>query len=274
MKKINVFALSALLVVTLATFARAELLTEQYGVNISDANPYKDGNNLYQLFNRYFSDQLGTEGLYTSSNALFNDRGVDPTTDWTTSHSQMVGAFKVASLGHEFKMLGEDGNTVGSIMSVGGTTNIYSSTGITDLSGSSVVNIADGLHLSFQLDAYNGSKMVYSWSSNVEENLVRPLTKGDGMIHMIALDITDLYNAKYNTSNNSVYMFGWEDLHLTAAGGGSKSDWDYQDFVAIMTNLTPESVATTPEPATMLMFLVGGGFTSVVAWRKRQRNVA
>ena len=245
------------------TFVRGDLVT-QYGVDISDANPYGDNINLYQLFNRYFADQLGENGLYGSSNELFNDRGVDPHTNWTTSGSQLVGAFKVAALGHEMAMIDvATGSVIDSLYHVGGTTNLGLEGGITDLSGQSVTNIPDGLHVSFRLDAYWGNDLIYSWSSNPEEN-------GDGMIHMVALDITDLYNEKWGTFNTSVYMFGWEDLHLTAAGGGLPADWDYQDFAVIMTNVTPDGTPVVPEPGTMLVF--GAGLVGLGLGYRRKRN--
>ena len=266
MKTVNMFVLVLVLLV-LPCSAHADLLS-QYGLNISDSNMYNDNVNLYQLFNNYFADQLGESGLYKSSNDLFNDRGVDPYTDWTTNGSQLVGAFKVAALGHEMSMTDTDQNVVASLIHVGGTVNIGATNGITDLSGQKVLNVADGLTVNFQLDAYWGNDLVYAWSSNPNGNDGSLGKVGDNMIHMIALDITDLYNMKYGTNNNSVYMFGWEDLHLTGLGGGSPADWDYQDFVAILTNVKPTSSAT-PEPASMLIFGLGGAFAGVFAYRRR-----
>ena len=248
MKKFTTIAACALLILMSTTVAKADLLTE-YNVNISDANMYADNVNLYQLFNQYFADQLGAN-TYASSNDLFNDRGVNPYTDWTTSGSQLVGAFKVAALGHDMSMLDGYGNVVASLIHLSGTENLGQVGGITNLGGQSVVDIEDGLHVDFRLDAYNGSSLLYSWSSNPDENI-------DGMVHMVAIDITDLYNAKYGTVNDSVYMFGWEDLHLTGAGAPLAADWDYQDFVAIMTNVKPNDNPVTPEPTTMLMFGMG-----------------
>ena len=259
MKKLIAIMFAVLFVMSAAT-AHADL----YGVNIVDANPYGDNINLYQLFNRYFADQLGKDGFeaeYTSSNDLYNARSVDPNTDWITSGSQLVGAFKVAALGHTMSMLDSLGNVVASLIHADGTVNIGQEGGITDLSGQSVINIADGLNVNFQLDAFWGDNLVYSWSSN-------PSGNSDGMIHMLALDITDLYNEKYGTSNDSVFMFAWEDLHLTAANGGLPADWDYQDFVAIVTNVkggTAEVTSTAPEPATLLILgfgALGAGFAA------------
>jgi len=97
----------------------------------------------------------------------------------------------------------------------------------------------------------------YTWSSNPEED-------SDGIIHMVAIDITDLYNAKYGTNNDSVFLFGWEDLHAMGADGGLPADWDYQDFVIIMTNVLPKD-HTTPEPTTLL--ICGMGLCGLLAAR-------
>ena len=262
----------AIFAVIFSFVARADLTT-QYNVNISDTNKYSDNINLFQLFNNYFADQLlGAEGFYSSSNDLYNARGVDPYTDWTTSGSQMVGAFKVADLGHTMSMIDSLGNTITSLTHVGGTENIGAGLngGITDLSDQAVTDIPDGLSVHFQLDADWYGSLVYSWSSNPELNDGSLGKPGDNMIHMLAFDITDLYNSKYDTSNDSVYMFAWEDLHLTAGGGGLLADWDYQDFVAIMTNVHPNTAV--PEPATMLIVGLGLAGLGVVRRMKNSKR--
>ena len=270
MKKMSVLALTIASLLVFSNGVRADLLS-QYGVGngngINDTTNYNDNVALYQLFNKYFEDQLGTN-FYTSSNQLFNDRGVDPYTDWTTSGSQLVGAFKVAAFGHTMSMFDSNGNYIAGVMHVEGTTNIGEQGGITDLGNQSITNIADGLNVNFRLDALWAGSPVYSWGSTPGTNDGGLGRVGDNMIHMLALDITDLYNAKYNTKNDSVYMFAWEDLHLTAAGGGSVADWDYQDFVTIMTNVKPNS-STTPEPGTMLIMGLGG-IAGLVAYRRRR----
>lgn len=267
MKKFVVGLCSLVLCLSSLTVSRADLLTDIYGVNISDANQYKDGNTLYQLFNKYFG--LDEESGYSSSNDLFNDRGIDPTASWTTNGSELIGAFKVASMGHEMSVTTKDGEVLGSIIDVAGTVNINEANGITDL-GSGSVTLPDGKSVDFRLDASAWGSDAYSWSSDPTANAgLQPSgVMGDDMIHMIAFDITDIYNEYFGTDYDSVFMLGWEDLHLTGAGLGNAADWDYQDFVAIVTNLKPESAAT-PEPATMLMILMGGAVGAAVYRRRK-----
>jgi len=245
-------ALAVVFLATSVTVAKADFCT-----SISDANEYRDNVNLYQLFNSYFADQLINP--YASSNDLYADRGVDPFTTWTTSGSQMVGAFKVAAFGHTMSVSDGAGNNLGTFTNYGGTEGLGMG-GITDLSGQSIIDIPDGVRIDFRLDADWNGKVMYTWSSNPEEN-------SDGMIHMLAFDITDVYNSKYGTENDSVYMLAWEDLHLYGANGGSNADWDFQDFVVILTNVTPDSAYATPEPATLA--IIGLGLAGLGLARRR-----
>ncbi len=248
--------------------AFAEALTQLYGVDIKDANSYDSGMlNLYALFNDYFQDQLGTVGFesaYGSSNDLFDARGVSSDFNWSTNGSELVGAYKVAGFSHTLSLLDQSGNTLAQATSyVGNTGN--SGSGIIDISGG---GIADVLNASWSLDAGVpwGGDPVYTWSS--DQNL-----NSDEQVHMIAFDVTDLYNAKYGTDVSSAFMFAWEDLALTGSNSAygyiQGADWDYQDFVGIVTNVTP-TPSTTPEPASLLIF-AAGGLASVVAFRRRKK---
>jgi hypothetical protein len=263
-----------LLTVCLTAAVNAEMLTERYGVNIVDNGLYQSANAdrpLFELFNKYFEEQLGGNQV-SSSNALFNERGVNPATDWVTSGSQIVGAFKVAAFSHDFKVVSNSGNNAGDVL--GGVYNIGSGVNVVDGSGANggiadvtAVSLADGNHIDFMLQAtFSGWDLNgFDYSSHKEDN-------ADGRLHMLAFDITDLYNAKYNTNLDSAYMLAWEDI-LEGNGIGLNVDWDFQDLVMIVTNITPNepTPSATPEPATMLIFGFGMAGAGVAAYRRRRK---
>jgi hypothetical protein len=249
MKKFNCFTFVVLSVISTVSVARADF-AGQHGVNINDTTNYTDNVALFQLFNSYFG-----ENLVSSSNDLYNKYGVDPNTSWTTNGSSIVGAFKVAAMGHTMSVFDKNGNNLGALFNVSGTENIGNG-GITDLGGSSV-SVGSNTDVNFGLNASWQGDSMYNWSSSVGIN-------SDELIHMIGLDITDLYNAKNGTDFESVFMLCWEDLTTGLA------DWDYQDFVAIVTNVRPSDSTATPEPATLLLF--GCGMVGLGIYRRRKSN--
>ena len=267
-KTLTTLFVIAFVFAAISTAAKAELLTDLYGINIKDASSSDDKQlNLYGLVNSYFGDQLGTEGLYKSSNALFNDRGVDPNMIWTTDNSELSGAFKVAGYGHTLNLL-HDGTSMKTMEYLPNTADAKVS-GITDLSKYSLTglntfdisNITNGI---WELEVHqkNNSDISYSLYSSAGLN-------SDGLIHMIAFDITDLYNLKFFGEDrkdewvNTAYMFAWEDIL-----GKNGPDWDFQDFVGIVTNIKSGSAdsygnPTTPEPATLAVLGLGLGLLPI-----------
>ena len=249
----NTFALTfaaILLITVVATTAKADLsLTEKYGVDIVDKS--SDGNdlNLYNLFNNYFADQLTTG--YTSSNDLFNARGVDPNATWTTNKATLTAAFKVAAYDHALSVV--LGETTKCITDGFLTNNISNPTyGLVDLT--STYDISDMTDATWDLQVRTESGGTYFVHSDSSLN-------PEGLIHMVAFDVTDIYNVKtfgmdISKYVDNAYMFGWEDIT------GMGADRDFQDFVGIITNIKHSSgdtsgSSTTPEPATLAMIALG-----------------
>ncbi|MDR1290755.1 MAG: hypothetical protein LBK06_06105 [Planctomycetaceae bacterium] len=251
MRKFGQFLVVLLLVFSASTNVFSdETRISLYGVRLNDLSYDGSNYNLYAMLNNYL-DLEGSEA-YSSSLDLFNKRGIDPTVQWTTSGSSLLQAFNMAGFWHQLNVLTSEGQEIYRLYDTG---KYYESGKIYDL--------PDNINLDFQM---------LSFSPDDEENTFwpwysDPLQNYDGEIHMLAFDITDLYNAKKDAAFTSVYMFGWEDV--TGEWGGA--DFDYNDTVFIMTNLTPEPSAT-PEPATMLIFLVGGGLVSARYLRRRKNQ--
>ncbi|GHT45159.1 hypothetical protein FACS189454_04190 [Planctomycetales bacterium] len=67
----------------------------------------------------------------------------------------------------------------------------------------------------------------------------------------------------------NAFMFTWEDLNWGTEHGKAKADFDYNDMVYIMTNVTPNMLTATPEPATML--IIGLGLAGLGLARRRRK---
>ncbi|MDR1479720.1 MAG: PEP-CTERM sorting domain-containing protein [Planctomycetaceae bacterium] len=268
MKKINRFLVILLLLFSAsATAFSEETLIDRYGVKLTDYSYDGGSYNLYNVLNNYLS--LEGSNAYSSSIDLFNERGINPATVWTTSGSSLLKAFNMSAFWHQLNVLTPEGEDICKLYDAG---EFYED--------GKVYNLPDGVSLDFQLLPFwanDYDSQLWAWYSDISKSSNpfpeydgRILGPGDGEIHMLAFDITDLYNAKNGTEFESVYMFGWEDLPGYGYGN-SMPDFDYNDVVIIMTNLAPESA--TPEPATMLILLVGGGLVSARCLRRKEKNL-
>ncbi|MDR2761094.1 MAG: PEP-CTERM sorting domain-containing protein [Planctomycetaceae bacterium] len=263
MKKLKQLLLCVLMIFLASPVVLSDTtLIELYGVKLVDQSYDGEDYNLYAMLNRHLG--LTGDEAYSNSNDLFNERGIDPTTQWITNGSSLLHAFNMSIFGHQINVLDEASNEL---------CRLYDQ-GINYVEGN-VYDLADGINLDFMMlpflkpdssndDGVNYNYIYPAWSSDPLENL------DSGNIHMIAIDVTDLYNAKKNTAFESVYMFGWEDLSGDSSGSYGIADFDYNDMVIFMTNLTPTSA--TPEPASMLIFLAGGGLVSALRLRRKKKQ--
>ena len=248
-----VFAISFLV----AANAKADVV-----ISITDN---KNGDvGFYQTFNEMF----GTK--FTSSNELYATYGVDPNSTWTVSaDSKLLGGAKNQS----------GFNSSLSMFNDTASTPLYTTQNVLadDVINFDVNHVIDnntyitGSGISFQLDVFRNAgyeSQNYSLTSG---------TNADGRVYMLAMNITDLYNQKYNGSFDSVYMFLWEDWKdgVGVRWGSqynslSYGDWDYADFAYIMTNVNVDKTATTPEPASFA--IIGLGLVGLGIARRRMKK--
>ena len=278
MKKNIVSAFVALLVTFTAaiSFAGTELYPSDFSIGtgaVNDSNGWKDSDRFFELFNDYFSAQLGSEeSFYLSSQDLVNSRGIADCSSWDVHSGSLVGAFKVAALGHKLSLYDQNGVEVAQLANYASN----AQTGGTSMADLQSGIIEEAIGVTLKLSAFYGNEMIYQWSSDYLENNDY---SGDNFVHMIAIDVTDLYNAKALANGketvNTAFMVGFEDmtndpLHM--------ADWDYQDFVAILTNVTPAGYfsseagpSATPEPATLAIF--GAALAGLAFFRVRKDAV-
>ena len=237
-----------------ATNVRAEMLnTELYNVNIVDN--VNQNVAFYTMFNKYFG--LTGDAAYKSGNAIFNAFGVDPTfKDWTvSSESTLLGGFKNESgFSGQLSIVGDGGAT-----NVGGNVGAVVGKNQIGVNMNQAIGLDAGSEFSFQLHVTrDGSAKV---AGDKQDYWLYSGQNDDDNVYMLALDITKLYNDTFKKTFDSVYMFMWEDwmegvdVHWNGATKAtSGSDWDYADYVFIMTNVDH---STTPEPATLAILGLG-----------------
>lgn len=260
MKTINFIAI--LMASILVSFSmKAEASISETNKNYESLTVINQGqwddkeHSLANLFNTYFADVLNGY-TYATSQDLYNALGVKTAVDswYVGDNAMMVSAFKAAACQQ--------------ILNI---TDSHDKIGFSKVFGENVFEIFKGesnmfdLNLdpgqyTFSIDVSHNDRFLYSLDGQkIEKN-------GDGLIHMIALDITELMQQKYGDEFiTSAYLFGWEDMLLSAGG-----DFDYQDLAYIMVNISPGTPTSTPEPATIAILALAAAGIPII--RKRMRK--
>ncbi|GHT46450.1 hypothetical protein FACS189454_07610 [Planctomycetales bacterium] len=229
----------------------------------NDPNPLSP----HELFNFAAEQYAGSSGAATYNNAadFYADRAVKSlVSDWTVSEdSQIVGMYRSTGGYHHLGLTNSTGTTW-NIIDRPWEQFDSQETWIDSLDSSRNIDVgAIG-------DAVNMNLLASSKSSTIYGD--QPELNG-GVINMIAYDVTDLIKAMGYAEIENAFMFTWEDISWATETGKARMDFDYNDLVFIMTNVTPNVISATPEPATML--IIGLGLAGLgLARRRRKKEVS
>ncbi|GHT42893.1 hypothetical protein FACS189443_6340 [Planctomycetales bacterium] len=210
---------------------------------------------LFNIAAAQYTDRQSV-ATYNNSADFYAERGVKSlVSDWTVSEgSQIVGMSRSTGFAHSLNLTGSTGTvwntSAGQELPVETRDNWIDS-----LDGSQNIDVG-------ALGAVNMSLTAW-W---VGDNYLSKTIYGDqpelydGIIRMLAYDVSDLVKAMGYAEIENAFMFTWED----------GSDFDYNDLVFIMTNVSPNIISATPEPATML--IIGLGLAGLELARRRRRK--
>jgi hypothetical protein len=251
------------------TVTNASLETLQISDRTGDRNG-ELANPLYRIFNEYFQDELVAlnQSNYTSGNELANDRMIRQTiSSWEVNPgSNVVASFTSSAFSHGLQIYTTTGDLVFNSGIYNSTTN-----GQAKIDGRQI-NLDGGDYI-FSVNSNGASKDFsgnHEWYYETDEykNNGYASYYNDGVEHFISFDVTDLMRQRVGYENvESAFLFAFEDLNAT------NSDFDYQDFAFILTNVSANvvpPVAATPEPATALILGFAGAFALPFLRRKRK----
>ncbi|MDR0869498.1 MAG: PEP-CTERM sorting domain-containing protein [Planctomycetaceae bacterium] len=250
-----------------------------YGtLKISDTGYDAKDTSLSTLFQSYFGSVLTAEekSTYTTSNALWEKFGVKKDVKFYGGETATLeAAYKNGGYQNTISLT-EGKNPNSKMLEVGSWGNEFSLQSDGHLQQINKQIDLSGISGEFDWSLYVDGTGVgqYNLTSGVNSGMYGGM---DGIIHMLVFDVTDFVArlkglSPDDTANSKAYMIAWEDI--SHAKAPLYPDFDYQDFVAIFSDIrirgiddqppivvppTPPTTpdTATPEPATMLLFGTG-----------------
>ena len=195
---------------------------------------------LYEVFNEFFKLTPNGE-YYTSSNDLIDARGFVVTNDWVAlPDAKIYSAYQNYINPLTWSIEFESGPSPDPIKFPPASNGEPTGWILQDVELGNTGRFSMSLDAVFgYTDPYDAVWSVFSWAS-------------DGLIHMIAIDVTDLMQLNDPTIT-SAWLFAWEASHVNY----SASDFGYYNLVQVLVNVDTFNDPVVPEPATALILLTG-----------------
>ncbi|MDR2115815.1 MAG: PEP-CTERM sorting domain-containing protein [Planctomycetaceae bacterium] len=245
----------------------ADLETLQINDATGDTNEGAP-NPLFRIFNEYFHDEIVTlgESNYTSGNELVEDRMIRQTiSSWHVNPgSNVVASFTSSAWTHGLEIYSTTGNLLFD------TDQYVSTTTAEAIIDGQAINLEGGDYV-FSVNSGGLSKAFsgdHEWYYSSDEYLNGGSWTQyyeDGINHLLAFNVTDLMRQRFGYEGiESAFLFAFEDLNIS-----DSSDFDYQDFAFILTNVNANTV--TPEPSTALILSFAGVLALSFLRRKNKK---
>lgn len=238
----------AAIVLGCSLVSRADIIgsSDYNQVRINDNTKEKT---LYQVFDQHFGnkyyEQTGTR--FTSSNDLYDALKIIPESGQITvgENASVRSYYKNAAFDHSVSIMDSmTGQSAGQFKFNDWTVN----------TPGQAVPLAAGSY-DLTLSAFKGS--------NSYEFHFDPAMNMDGLVHMVMLDLSWYFG-------ESAFMVAIEDMYKGSIYGNP--DWDFNDGIYVFRSVEASTTpATTPEPASMLIF--GAGLVGL-AFARRFRTKA